>query len=59
MDDADINNKYDTVFTFAPGEGRHPLILYKDKDAEYLCFPTIFSDQTPPSSDERLVPVTS
>ena len=57
VDDADIDNKYDKVFTFAPGEGQHPLSLYQDKDAEYLCFPTIFCGQTPPSSDERLVPV--
>ena len=57
VDDADIDNKYDKVFTFAPGEGHHPLSLYQDKDAEYLCFPTIFCGQTPPSRDERLVPV--
>ena len=57
VDDADIENKYDKVFTFAPGEGQHPLSLYQDKDAEYLCFPTIFCGQTPPSRDERLVPV--
>ena len=57
VDDADIENKYDKVFTFAPGEGQHPLSLYQDKNAEYLCFPTIFCGQTPPSRDERLVPV--
>ena len=57
VDDADIDNKYDKVFTFAPGEGQHPLSLYQDKYAEYLCFPTIFCGQTPPSRDERLVPV--
>ena len=57
VDDADIDNKYDKFFTFAPGEGQHPLSLYQDKDAEYLCFPTIFCGQTPPSRDERLVPV--
>ena len=57
VDDADIENKYDKVFTFAPGEGQHPLSLYQDIDAEYLCFPTIFCGQTPPSRDERLVPV--
>ena len=57
VDDADIDNKYDKVFTFAPGEGQHPLSLYQDKDAEYLCFPTIFCGQTPPSRDEILVPV--
>ena len=32
VDDADIDNKYDKVFTFAPGEGQHPLSLYQDKD---------------------------
>ena len=57
VDEADIDNKYDKVFTFAPGEGQHPLSLYQDKDAEYLCFPTIFCGQKPPSNDERLVPV--
>ena len=57
VDDADIDNKCDKVFTFAPGEGQHPLSLYQDKDAENLCFPTIFCGQTPPSMDERLVPV--
>ena len=57
VDDADIDNKYDKVFTFAPGEGQHPLSLYKDKDAEYSCFPPIFCGQTPHSRDERLVPV--
>ena len=57
VDDADIDNKYDKVFTFAPGEGQHPLTLYQDKDAEYFCFPTIFCGQTPPSRNERLVPV--
>ena len=28
VDDADIDNKCDKVFTFAPGEGQHPLSLY-------------------------------
>ena len=57
VDDADLENKYDRVFTFAPGEGQHPLSLYQDKDAEYLCFPAIFCGQRPPSKDERSVPV--
>ena len=57
VDDADIDNTCDKVFTFAPGEGQHPLSLYQDKDAECLCFPSIFCGQTPPSKDERLVPV--
>ena len=57
VDDADIDNKCDKVYTFAPGEGQHPLSLYNDKDAEYLCFPSIFCGQTPPSKEERIVPV--
>ena len=57
VDDADIDNKCDKVFTFAPGERQHPLSLYNDKDAEYLCFPSIFCGQTPPSKEERIVPV--
>ena len=57
VDDADIDNNYDKVSTFAPGEGQHPLSLYQDKNAEYLCCPTIFCGQTPTSKDDRLVPV--
>ena len=57
VDDADIENKYDQVFTFASGERQHPLNLYQDKDAECLCFPSIFCGQRPPSKDERSVPV--
>ena len=57
VNDADIENKYDQVFTFAPGEGQHLLSLYQDKDAEYLCLPSIFCGQKPPSKDERSVPV--
>ena len=56
MDDADSANKYDQVFAFAPGEGQHPLSLYQAKDAEYLCFPSIFCGQRPPSKDERSGP---
>ena len=57
VDNADIENKYDQVFIFAPGEGQHPLSLYQDKDTECLCFPSIFCGQRPPSKDERSVPV--
>ena len=57
VDDANIESKYDKVYTFAPGEGQHPLSLYQDKDAEYLCFPSIFCDQKPLSNDQRSVPV--
>ena len=57
MDDADIENKYDQVFTFAPSDGQHPLRLYQGKDAENVCFPSIFCGQSHPSKDERSVPV--
>ena len=42
VDDENLENKYDKVIIFATGEGKHPLSLYHDADAEYLCFPTIF-----------------
>jgi hypothetical protein len=44
-------------YTFAPGEGQHPLSLYQDVDSEYLCFPTIFCGQRRLDNDDRLVPV--
>ena len=57
VDDANLENKYDPVFKFAPGEGQHPLSLYHDVDAEYLCFPTIFYGQNRPSKEESTVSV--
>ena len=57
VDDENLENKCDNVITFAPGEGQHPLSLYHDADAEYLCFPTIFCGQRRPSKEERTVPV--
>ena len=57
VDDEYLANKCDKTITFAPGEGQHPLSLYLDADAEYLCFPTIFCGQRRPSKEERLVPV--
>ena len=57
VDDENLENKCDNVITFAPGEGQHPLSLYHDADAEYLCFPTIFCGQRRPSKEERIVPV--
>ena len=52
VDDANLENKYDQVFILAPREGQHPLSLYHDVDAEYLCFPTFR-----PSKEERTIPV--
>ena len=42
VDDADIENKYDKVFTFAPGEGQHPLSLYQDKMPSTYAFQPYF-----------------
>ena len=44
LDDANTENRNST-FTFAPGEGQHPLSIYQDKDSEYLCFPSIYCGQ--------------
>ncbi|MCU7800825.1 MAG: AAA family ATPase [gamma proteobacterium symbiont of Lucinoma myriamae] len=57
VDDANIESKSNQVFTFAPGEGQHPLSLYQDTDAEYLCFPSIFCGQRRPENSARLAPV--
>ena len=51
--DADIENKYDQVLTFALGEGQHPLSLHHGKDAEYLCFPSIFCGERQPGKKDR------
>ena len=56
VDDENLENKYDKVITFAPREGQHPLSLYHDIDAEYLCFPTIFCGQRRPSKEKGTVP---
>ena len=55
--DENLENKCDKVITFAPGEGQHPLCLYHDTDAGYICFPTLFCGQRRPSNEERTVPV--
>ena len=55
LDDDSLNT--DRSYTFAPGEGQHPLSLYTDHDAEYLSFPTIFCGQKRPEKKDRKVPV--
>ncbi|KAK3105661.1 hypothetical protein FSP39_002926 [Pinctada imbricata] len=55
LEDESLNT--DKSYTFAPGEGQHPLSLYTDHDAEYLSFPSIFCGQRRPTNKERLVPV--
>ena len=44
-------------YIFAPGEGQKPLGIFKDPNAEYLSFPTIFCGGTRPVNNERKVPV--
>jgi hypothetical protein len=51
------NSKFDTEYTFAPGEGQRPLSLYYDEDAEYLSFPTIFCGQRRVDNKERTVKI--
>ncbi|XP_069105156.1 uncharacterized protein [Argopecten irradians] len=55
VDEADTDTN--KVYVFAPGENQRPLSLYEDKDAEYLCFPTIFCGQKRKENSERQTPV--
>ncbi|XP_069136358.1 uncharacterized protein [Argopecten irradians] len=55
VDEADTDTN--KVYVFAPGENQRPLSLYEDKDAEYLCFPTIFCGQKRKENTERQTPV--
>ena len=45
------------VLSVAPGEGQRPISIFKDPNAEYLAFPTIFCGQKRMENSERLVPV--
>ena len=45
------------VLSVAPGEGQRPISIFKDPNAEYLAFPTIFCGQKRRENSERLVPV--
>ena len=45
------------VLLVAPGEGQQPLSLFKDLDAEYLAFPTLFCGQKRVQKSDRHVPV--
>ena len=40
--------------TFAPGEGQIPVSVFKDENAEYLAFPTIFCGQKRPDNCDRV-----
>ena len=43
------------VVSVAPGEGQRPLSIFKDPDAEYLAFPTLFCGKRRPDNEERSV----
>ena len=45
------------ILSVAPGEGQKPLSIFKDPNAEYLAFPTIFCGQKRAANSERHVPV--
>ena len=45
------------VLSVAPGKGQRPLSIYKDPNAEYLAFPTLFCGQKRNENTERHVPV--
>jgi hypothetical protein len=51
LDEAEYDNSQ--VLEIAPGEGRKPLSLFQDPDAEYMAFPTIFCGQRRAKDDER------
>ena len=55
VDEADLDTN--KTYVFAPGENQRPLSLFEDKDAEYLCFPSIFCGQRRMENDERIVSV--
>ena len=55
LDDEPVS--HDRSYTFAPGEGQHPLSLYSDKDAEFLSFPAIFCGERRLENKDRKVPV--
>ena len=58
VDDADIDNNCNKVFTFAPGEGSFLKAYIKIKmQNTYAFHPYFVAMQAPPSKDERLVPV--
>ena len=40
--------------TFAPGEGQIPVSVFKDENAEYLAFPTIFCGQKRPDNFHKV-----
>ena len=45
------------VLSVAPGEGQRPLSIFKDPNAEYLAFPTLFCGQKRIENSERHAPV--
>ena len=50
-EDLDIAEVAQQMLTVAPGEGQIP--VFRDADAEYKCFPTLFCGGKRPTNDER------
>ena len=46
-----------SVFSFAPGEGNKPLSIFKDKNCEELAYPGIFCGEARAENNARDVPV--
>ena len=44
-------------YTFAPGQNRTPVSIFKDKYSEELAYPNIFCGQSRPAVKDRKVPV--
>ena len=44
LQEPDITQHGDRIFSFAPGEGNRPLGIFMDKDPEFLSFPTIVAN---------------
>ena len=57
IDDEDGLLHDDEEYIFAPGEGQNPISMYKDPDAEYLAFPSLYCGQKRPSNKDRDKPV--
>ena len=51
LDEPEIRTE--NVISVAPGEGQRPVSLFKDPNAEYLAFPTLFCGQKRMENSER------
>ncbi|XP_070191701.1 uncharacterized protein [Littorina saxatilis] len=54
----DFTTDGQAALNIAPGEGKHPLGLFMDKDCEEKSFPTIFCGQRRVDNSDRMKPLT-